>query len=395
MRIAHRYVLRTAFAASLGGVLFFGFTILVATIFRDMLEMLVEGRLTTDSFVRLSLIALPYVLIHALPMGLLAGTLLAVGRLSSENEILAFRASGMGVAQLSSSIVAMAIFASALSLLVNLEYGPRARATYRRELAQSVGANPLGFLLERTFVKDFPGYVVYVGEKQGELLLDLWVWSLDEQARVKRFIRAESGLFKYDADTGLLNLTLSNGSFEDRDGTDPEDFKTSTRQLSFGQASVPLPLDRILGRASFQKKLFWMPFQELLAARLALAERLERAEAREVESARVALMEASMTLHEKFASSFAPLSLTLVAIPLGLATRRKETAANLALALGLALVYYVAMVLIGWMGAFPGARPDLWYWAPNFVFQALGLWLMVRIDRGRNIRSRAWEDRIR
>lgn len=382
MRLAHRHILWSTGLASLGGVLVFAFIILLATVLRDMLEMFVEGRLNFAVTVKLSSLAMPYVMVHALPLGLLTGVLLALGRLSADNEILSFRSSGMGVAQLSSSIVALALVSVVAALVVNLEFGPRARATYREELAGAVNENPLGFILERTFVKDFPGYVIYVGDKNGEELSDLWVWRLDDQSRVRRLIRAETGYFHFDGGTKQLDLRLVNGFLEDRDAKDPESFRSSTgRYMSFGETSLPLSLSGILGPSTFKRKLYWMPFAELLATRRALEEDLRSGVADPVEGP-AQLLELKMTLQEKLSSAFASLSLVLVAIPLGIVSRRKESSANLFLALGLAFVYYLCMMVVGWMGEIAWIHPDLLYWVPNFAFQGLGIWMIVRMDRG-------------
>lgn len=59
-------------------------------------------------------------------------------------------------------------------------------------------ALPIGFLSERTFVKDLPGYVVFVGEKNGPELGDLRVWMLDDGKRADRSIRARSENFEDD-----------------------------------------------------------------------------------------------------------------------------------------------------------------------------------------------------
>ena len=76
---------------------------------------------------------------------------------------------------------------------MNFEAMPRTRTQYYREFAAAVRGNPLSFIVPRTFIREFRGIVVYVSEKQGNLLRDIWVWELDDQKRVTRLIRAETG----------------------------------------------------------------------------------------------------------------------------------------------------------------------------------------------------------
>ena len=92
---------------------------------------------------------------------------------------------------------------------------------------------------------------------------------------------------------------------------------------------------------------------------------------------------AKMVFHEKFAMGFSVISFALIGIPLGISSSRKETSANLFLALGLALAYYFMMMGISWMDGMRQYRPDLLLWAPNFLYQGIGFWLFIRTDRGK------------
>jgi lipopolysaccharide export system permease protein len=61
--------------------------------------------------------------------------------------------------------------------------------------------------------------------------------------------------------------------------------------------------------------------------------------------------------------------------------QRKESSANLGLALVLALGFYFLMIMIDWLQKKPELRPDLLLWSPVVLFTALGLWLFWRVDR--------------
>ena len=71
----------------------------------------------------------------------------------------------------------------------------------------------------------------------------------------------------------------------------------------------------------------------------------------------------------------------IIGIPLGIKVSRRETSANLGLALGLVLTYYLLTGAIKGLDRRPDLRPDLLLWAPNLLFIGLGLWLFNRIDR--------------
>ena len=362
----------------------FAFILLAGSVVKDMINLFAEGQLTLAHGMRLLWLLFPYVFVHALPLGVLTGVLLTMGRLSSESEITAMRAAGVSVSRLASSVIFFAVVSVAGSLAVNFYFGPKAKTEYRRELANIVQSNPLGFMVEKTFVKSFPGFVIYVSRKDGDKVYDLWVWELSEDKKVKRFHRGQSGYFTFHDEQNALNLVLENAFSELRDKEDLENFKSQKLiSPSYGSTGLLLPLDRILGRATFNKKLRWMTYNELLdeEARYDLAIS-EAKSPEEADDARKMLMQTKMAFHDKFARGFSTLSLAVLAVPLGIRVSRKETSANLFLALGLALAYYVMMMGIGWMDPVGKTRPDLLYWVPNLLFQGLGIILMYRADRG-------------
>jgi len=87
-------------------------------------------------------------------------------------------------------------------------------------------------------------------------------------------------------------------------------------------------------------------------------------------------------IQQNFAFALAVMSLCLVGVPLGLKASRKETSANLSIAVGLALGYYFLIVMTSWASRMPEIRPDLLVWLPNIAFISAGVWLLQRANRG-------------
>jgi lipopolysaccharide export system permease protein len=310
---------------------------------------------------------------------MLTGILLVLGRMSSDREITALRSSGLSVAWLSAPIIFLALLGVVAGLLINFQFMPVARLAYQREFAEAVRQNPLSFIVPKTFIRDFPGVVLYVGEKHDNRLKDFWLWELDGQNRVKRFARAEAGRLNFDVANNKLRLTLERAQIEVRDEKDPEDFsKQSTANAGMDLLPVDLPLSKLTGDSIVPKKLKWLTFAQLMTE----WNRLNRPDATVPAAERAKqLMRVQITIQEKFATAFSVLSFAMVAIPLGIKVSRKETSANLGLGLLLALGYYFASIVVGWVDNYPALRPDLIVWLPNIVFQGLGLWLFYKIDR--------------
>jgi lipopolysaccharide export system permease protein len=378
MNLLHRHIFANVFVTCAASVALFGFVLMVGNAMKDLLGPMLAGQIAPDTFVRLVALLVPFVIYYALPMGMLTGILLVLGRMSSDREITAMRASGLSVAWLSAPILFLALLGVVASLLINFHFMPVARLAYQREFAEAVRQNPLSFIVPRTFIRDFPGVVLYVGEKDGNQLRDFWLWELDGQNRVRRFARADSGRLDFDEAGNKLVLTLEQAQAEVRDDQDPENFSRVHGSAAWEQATFDLPLSRLTGDRSVKRKLKWLTFPQLMGE----WSRLQKPdpEVPKDEHAKQ-LMRVQITIQEKFATAFSVLSFALIAIPLGIKVSRKETSANLGLGLLLALGYYFATVMAGWFDNAPQWRPDLIVWLPNIVFQGFGLWLFYKVDR--------------
>jgi lipopolysaccharide export system permease protein len=358
----------------------FAFVVALPNIVRELVGPLLSGQISVIGFLRFVWLFLLYATSFALPMGLLTGVLLTLGRLSADSEITAMRASGISVTRIARPVFVLGALCAALALYVNLEASPRARVQFQRELAESIRSNPLNFIVPKTFIRDFKGCVIYVGEKHGSELRDIWLWELDEQRRVRRVVRAESGRLDYDEASNSLIPTLVRAKTEERDPEQPEDFSKSPKVPTVERAEQwRIPLDDYLSRTTYRMKQDWLPYAELRAEQARLAARPPPPEkAREHERER---MRTELILQERFNLSLAVFSFALVAVPLGIKVSRRETSANLGLALGLVLAYYLLTVIVKWLDRQPELRPDLLLWLPNLLFLALGGWLFSRIDR--------------
>lgn len=378
MNLLHRHIFANVLTTCAVAVALFAGVLMLGNAMKDLLGPLLAGQLAVDTVIRLIALLLPFVVYYALPMGMLTGILLVLGRMSSDREITAMRASGLSVAWLSAPIIFLALLGVGAAMLINFHFMPVARLAYQREFAEAVRQNPLSFIVPRTFIRDFPGVVLYVGAKDGERLKDFWIWELDGQNRVRRFARAESGLLDYNFENNTLVLTLQQAQVEVRDAKDPEDF--SRHNISPGSDVLPivLPVSRLAGDRSTTRKLKWLTFPQLMQEWT----RLQRPDPdlTQEEQARQ-LMRVQITLQEKFSMAFAVLSFALIAIPLGIKVSRKETSANLGIGLLLALGYYFASIMAGWLDDRPALRPDLIVWIPNILFQGIGLWLFYKVDR--------------
>jgi lipopolysaccharide export system permease protein len=385
VNLLDRYIFKSVLATAVAAVGLFTFVLAAGNIIRDLLGPLLAGQLPIASFIRLVLLLIPFVIYYALPLGMLTGVLLTLGRLSSDSEVTAMRAAGMSIPRIARPALILAALGVALGLRVNFESMPWARVQYHRELAIAVRANPLNYIRPKTFIREFPGYVIYVGSKDagsrdGKDVSDVWIWELDSLKRVVRFVRAESGRVDYDETSNEFVISLHNTREEDHDQKAPDVFVQPLLVNTFGQIKdIRLSLARYFGSEAVNQKLPWMTYSELVGEkarieREAVAPGGEQKHARDV-------MKVSLTIQDKINMALAIFSFAFIGVPLGIKVSRRETSANLGVAVILALAYYFLIVMVGWLDQHPEYRPDLLLWLPNVVLLALGAWLLKRLDR--------------
>jgi lipopolysaccharide export system permease protein len=307
--------------------------------------------------------------------------LLTLGRLSADSEITAMRACGISAVRVAQPVFILGILGAVIAFYVNFQSMPWARVQYHREFAAAIRTNPLQLIVPKTFIRDFARRVVYVGEKDGTVFRDLWLWELDDQQRVRRLVRAEQGRLLYDEATNSLIPTLYRVKVEERDPENPEDFSKSPKSPSIDKMEeVRISLDNYFGRDLDRMKDDWLTFDQLRLKQEKLASAPPPPPEKAKEAARDR-MKLAMILHEKLNLSLAVFSFALIGVPLGIKVSRRETSANLGIALVLVLGFYLVTVMVKWLDRHPEYRPDLLLWVPNIVFLSLGLWLFARMDR--------------
>lgn len=383
MTLLDRYLLKSVLFTCAAAIGLFSFVVMLPNVIRELLTRYLTDQIDSDMFVRLVLLTIPYAVTYALPAGILTGVLLTLGRLSADSEITAMRAAGISVFRVARPIVVLGLLGTVVALYFNLQAMPRARTQYYREFAAAVRANALSFIVPRTFIRDFRGIVIYVSEKQGNILRDIWVWELDDQKRVTRLIRAESGRIDYDEAANTLVPRLFNARTEERFDENPEDFGKSplAPALQIAPADLlRLNLDEYLGQTVQRSKLEWQTYGQLRARQSELA-RESPADPAAVAAHRESTLKTSIVLHDKFNLSLAVLAFAMIGVPLGIKVSRRETSANLAVAVGLVIGFYLLTVMLKSLDRRPELRPDLLLWLPNVLFIGLAVWLFRRIEK--------------
>lgn len=379
LNLLHRHVLKEIVIATSMAMGLFIFVLLTGNALRDVAGLVASGKLDATIFLKLLGLLIPYVAAYALPLGMLTGTLIALGRLSSQREITAMKSAGLSLYQIAAPVFFISFIGMFVGIVVNLHYAPKSKVAYKQLLSNAITDNPLSFIEEKRFINEFPNMVIYMGDREGDVMKDFWVWELDDRQRVKRFVRAEEGRIEFDQTTNDLVLKVFNASAELRDEENLDAMSNEdVRPITFGNTEFKLSLSKIFGeKESKRLRVKYMTFAQLMEARdKALAEEAETGEGMSERR-----MEVQMHLQKNCAMAFSVFSLAIFGVPLAIQVGRKETYANLAIALVIAMSYYFLMIVVSWFEESVALRPDLLIWLPNIIFQGVGFYLIRRASR--------------
>jgi len=355
-------------------------------VLKEILALLVNGQATIGLVVQALGLLIPFVLVFALPMGMLTATLLVFGRFSADQELTAVRASGVSLVALVTPVLLLGAGLSCVSAMVNLQIAPQCRVAYKNLLFRLGLEGASSLIVEKQFMDDFPGYVVYVHKKEGTTLQEVSIYKLSADGKLEESIQAASAKILFHAASNHVVLMLYKLHYYD------------LVNLRAGQLDEkPLPLEYKPPPApNLSTNLSDMTFSQLRQKlreleRLSVQDKpMERASAEELreQKRRLSVMSADLTMpvrvqiHRQVAFSFGCIGFTLIGIPLGIRAHRRETSAGVAMALILSLIYYGFIIVGQSLETRPEFAPHLILWLPNFIFQAVGSVLLWRANRG-------------
>ena len=377
--LLHRYILKEVFVATFLAMGLFVLVLLLGNLLKDVASLIAAGKLGFLVFLKLIGLLIPYVASYALPMGTLTGALIALGRLSSQKEITAMKSTGLSLYQIAAPVFMIAFIGMVAGVLVNLQYAPQSRIAYKRMMLSAVSKKPTEFIEKRRFVNEFPGYVIYMGDQEGSRMKDFWIWVLDEKQRVKQFIRAREGTIEFNRERNSLVLTVIDATTELFSQKNPESFNTyKVDTLFFDQTSIELSFDAIFGgKKQKRAKIKELTFAQLMRERkAAMAD-----EVKDDAGMSKRRMKLQIHIQKNFAMAFSVFSLAIFGVPLAIQVGRKESYANLAIALVIAMSYYFLIIAVSWLEGNLSVRPDLLIWLPNIIFQALGCYMFRKASR--------------
>ena len=360
----YRYLLKELFPSFLLGVVGFTFILLTGRILQ-LTELFVNKGIPLTYILKLLYLLLPSFLVLTIPMATLLSVLVTFNRLCSDNEITAFKASGVSLYQMTPPVLVLALGTTLITTALSLYALPFANEGSRSLLYQMASSKAHAGVRERVFNDDFEGLVIYVERVTPRTFEWENVFISDSRNTAETHtIIGRHGMVLSDPQRLIVTLRLKDGAIH-KLGDQP----TAYQKIDFDNYDLRLNL-----------KTGWKDKQTAgkNPADMSLGELLQAVQALRSKNADANIQ--MVKIHEKFSFPLACLVLGLIGIPLGIQSRagRAGKAMGFVWSIGVLLVYYL-LTSAGTALAERGVVPlEAGMWAANGIFLGLGIYLLVK-----------------
>ena len=407
----YRYVLTETFFAFLIAFLFFFFIFFVNQLLL-MAQDILTKHVPFGQVALLVLFSLPSVIAMSAPFASLVGTLMTIGRLSSDNEILVLLSSGLSYRNVFIPAVTVGVVISLLSFVANDILLPGGYVEFSRLYRRILVSTP-ALELEANSVKKFKDTVIVTGNVTGNAIDNVLILDKTSDGE-RRVIMANNAELK-DAGKDGLTLDLGKAFIQSSKEIAREDYDyASASYLRYWvpQENLIQSMSSVSPREMSSKDVFREIRKKAADLNVRINERKNKisnlglaleetlrmgpqspevwnrktnqlaALQREMQLLKDMRKDRSLSLYwiefyKKFSIPFGAFSFIFLAVSLGLMAKRSGQTVGFIFGLIISLIYWVLIVGGQTMGIRLGTSPFWSMWMPNILALSAGLILAV------------------
>lgn len=350
MRIIRNYFLKEFFHNFFLSLLGITLIMLLGNLIKFS-DMVIRKGVNVGLAFKLFVYYVPYLLEFSLPLACLLGCLLSLGRIVSDNELVAVKVAGIAFSKILMSFLTVGLIVSLFLVILNDRIIPQAHFIVRKTLKKISKEDPLAFIEPQVFINKFKDFMLFVSDIEGNRARKVFLYELGN--RTSNLIFAKYAEFVVDDKT--LKIKLKDGFIEGPRGKSRIYFTTQFIHLPIEKENIPA-----------EKKPKDMSIKELISKIDELKKNIDPIPLR-------------IELHKKISLSFASFIFILLGSGLGVKVRHREKFINFGICLFVALSYYLLLLLGEALVSWRLLPVALGMWFPNLVFLILGFYFSYRI----------------
>ncbi len=377
------YILREQLPPILVGLAFFTFVLLVNKVV-ILLSLLIEKNVPVSYSLELFLLMIPFTMALTVPVAILMGTVMAMGRLSSDSEIIAMRASGISYFRIYRSLIAMGLLYTFVMVLFNNYLLPYANRRYRILYDEISRSQPVS-LVDAAVFNVIPGqpetlYTESISKKTKEMKNVLIIREKPDKTR--EIILADRGQWlDHETIGNLKQLRLFTGSAHTANITNG---KYSIVDFSKGYSDFNM-LEKGIGYTGASRDARSEREKSMEEIFVDLRDYKKKNPDRSSHQVRHEIANRELEFWKHLSIPFASLALTLIGAPLGIVSHRSGKGLGFGFAIIVTFIYYLilmtgermvnALQMRSWIGA----------WMPVFVVSLFGIIMIYFRNSAENV----------
>jgi lipopolysaccharide export system permease protein len=372
-KILHRYIFSELIGPFGIGLLVFTFVLLMNKILR-LVDLLVNKGVTLGEVCTLIWYLLPSFLVLTLPMSILLGILIALGKFSSDSELMAMKASGVSLYQMLPPFFVLCIAGFFATNMLTLYMLPKGNFAFRTKLVDIAKKHSDANLEEGIFIDTFDGFVLYINSFDQDENKVHGIFLIDKRdPKQQTVIVAQRGDIIADQNNTNILFKLQTGTIH---RFDPKSL--NYEYALFKNYNMNVPLQDIDDDEDFKIKYKEMDFGALWNL---AAERRKK---------NLGDIPINMEMSKRLAFPFACLVFGILGVSVGSFWRRGGRSYGFILSIVIVFFYYLLLSMgenlskTGWRFAFMGV------WIPNFLLGSSGIYLFIKAAREKPIPLLVW-----
>ncbi len=360
IKILDRYIVKELLGPFVFGIAAFSCILAGSSVLFYLIGDAIKYGIPIAVVLQLFIYKLPGIVVFTFPMSMLLATILGFGRLSSDLEILALRAGGIGFYRLVVPVVCVGLSISVMTIWFNEQIVPQATHSGQQLMRYYTDKTDPKIKQQVNFTEydssGFPQRIINVHSIEGSFLKDVTVAEY-EKGHLTRVIVSKSGKWIATGGWEFYNGVMHQFSTNDPLRVTAIEFKKEYIDIPINPKDANKPAkgvdemtsEELKAKVQLQRKLGEDPSQNL------------------------------MQYYMKFSVPFASLIFSILGAAVGLRPHRSSSAIGLGISLVIILVYYVLLSIGMGLGTAHVLPPVFAAWIPNLVVGTAALYLLKRV----------------
>jgi lipopolysaccharide export system permease protein len=425
--LIYRYILRAHIAPFVFGTSVIMALFLIQYMMRWVDKLASKG-LDAPTIMQFLALNLSWIVVLAIPIGVLFSTIMAFGAMSSNHEVTVMKASGMGLFKMMIPVMAAGCLLWGFTFWYTDSVLPDSNVRLTGMMRDIESTKP-SFAVEEGQFTTFNSTTSILARQvlPSGAMLGVSIYDKSKLDAVN-IINADSGRLAFSPSLTRLVIQLSRGEIHQRGVRDPNEY----RVIAFDRYQIVLPADkffyeasdvtgssrgeremtiadmqRIVDNSQIQERLAQQRYDSILQLHLrdlrqppvalttslsttdilqrtssfiATAQMMMESEYQRAKNERIVANKYLVEIHKKYAIPFACLLFVIVGSPLGILTKGGNFGTSAMYSLGFYVIYWMSMIGGEEFADRGYLSPFLAMWLGNIIIGIIGVWITVRVN---------------